>query len=230
MRWIWLFAVGALTACATLPISREEGPGCEGKAEVLSFEEACTAEHSLVALCGDEQCGLYRCQEVMDRLPEGEVVLTRGGGLSLPSVGGGAQRYWGSAQELPRDSRPVFIIPWGPKPPLLPSQLQALKEAEEERRKPHERHHIFPRAFRLWFLRKGIDIDEFVIVLEVQKHRNIHRGERGGPWNAAWLQWIMKNQGAEKAEIYRYAGQLIYEFELFGPVVPYWHQPPPMLP
>jgi uncharacterized lipoprotein (TIGR02269 family) len=225
-RWIWLLACGVLAACATTPSSEGESPGCEVAAEAISFEEACTHESSLLALCEGEQCGLYRCREVMEHLTVGRVVPTKGGGLSLPGVGFGAQRNWGSAQELPQDVRPVFIIPWRHKPPLLPSQQQALEEAKTERRKPHEQHHIFSQAFRPWFTQKGINIDEYVIPLEVQKHRSIHRGESGGPWNAAWLQWIQGHQGAEKEEIFRYAGQLIYEFELFGTVRPYWRQPP----
>jgi uncharacterized lipoprotein (TIGR02269 family) len=227
-RWLWLLVAGALAACATAPVSEREGLGCEGSSEALSFEEACADEHSLVPLCGDGQCGLYRCREVMERLPEGSVVLTRGGALSLPSVGGGAQRYLGSAQGLPQDTRPVFIIPWRHKPPLLPSQVQALKEAEAERKKPHEQHHIFSRAFRKWFEAKKINIDEYIIPLEVMKHRSIHRGANGGPWNAAWDKFIRENDDALKEEIFRHAGQLICEFELFGPVMPYSRRPPPL--
>ena len=131
---------------------------------------------------------------------------------------------------MPQDTRPVFIIPWRHKPPLLPSQQQMLEEAAKERRKPHEKHHIFPRMFRAWFTDRGINIDEYVIPLEVEKHRNIHRGANGGPWNAAWARFINEHSAIPpaKEEIYRYAGQLIYEFELFGPVIPQWKQPPPL--
>ena len=182
-----------------------------------------------MAFCAGEQCGLYRCREVMESLTVGRVVLARFRVGVLPNPQLGPQRHWGSAQEVPEDSQPVFIIPWRHKPPLLPSQQAMLEEWAKERRKPHERHHIFPRAFREWFARWGIDIDEFVIPLEVEKHRSIHRGERGGPWNAAWARFINAHQEeASKEEIYRYAGQLIYEFQLFGPVVPYWKQPPPL--
>jgi uncharacterized lipoprotein (TIGR02269 family) len=161
----------------------------------------------------------------MNYLWEGRIVPTRGGGLSLPGAQGGAQRYRGSAQELPQDTRPVFIIPWGPRPPLLPSQLQALEDTAKERQKPHEKHHIFSRAFRAFFVEKGINIDEYVMPLEVEKHRSIHRGANGGPWNAAWDTFIKANRNAKPEEIYRFAGQLIYEFQLFGPVMPYWRQP-----
>jgi uncharacterized lipoprotein (TIGR02269 family) len=113
----------------------------------------------------------------------------------------------------------------------LPSQKLMLEEAAKQRRKPHEKHHVFPRAFREWFARSGIDIDEWTMPLEVEKHRSIHRGANGGPWNAAWDKFIQAHlDPPPKEEIYRYAGQLIYEFELFGPVVPYWKQLPQPMP
>jgi hypothetical protein len=59
-------------------------------------------------------------------------------------------------------------------------------------------------------------------------------GKRRGPgmaWNAAWDRFIQAHsKGASKEESHRYAGQLIYEFELFGPVVPLWKLPPPLPP
>ncbi len=135
------------------------------------------------------------------------MVRTWGTATPLTGVGGSAQRYWGSAQEQPWDSRPVLIIPWVPKP-LLPSQLKELEETAKERNRPHEQHHVFPQAFRSWFARKMINIDKYTI----------------------WDSFIQQNAGATQEEIFRYAGQLIYEFELFGPVVPYWRKvpsPPP---
>lgn len=225
---MWLWALGALFACATTPFSELESGGAGDEGQAVSFQEACAEESSLLALCDGAQCGLYRCQEVMEHVLVGRVVPTRGVALTLPGAQG-AQRYWGSAQDLPQDTRPVLIIPWDHKPPLLPSQLAMLEEAAKERSKPHERHHIFPRAFREWFSKQGINIDEFVILLEVGKHRSIHLGKNGGPWNEAWRRFILQHlAGAPKEEIYRYAGQLIYEFELFGPVLPYWKQPPPL--
>jgi uncharacterized lipoprotein (TIGR02269 family) len=227
---MWPLVIGALAACATTPSSRGGDAGYEDAAEIVSFEEACADERSLLALCDERQCGMYRCREVMKRLAAGQIVRTWSVVEPLAEVGGAAQRYWGSAQELPCDSRPVFIIPWGPRSPLLPSQKKALEEAEVERNKPHERHHIFSQAFREWFTRKGIKIDEYVIPLELEKHRSIHHGANGGPWNAAWDKWIREHSGASKEEIFRYAGQLIYEFELFGPVMPYRFKPLQPLP
>jgi uncharacterized lipoprotein (TIGR02269 family) len=104
-----------------------------------------------------------------------------------------------------------------------------LAEAEAYRKKPHEQHHIYPRAFRSWFTEKDIDLDEYTLLLEVEEHRRIHRGAEGGPWNAAWRRFIENNRGATKDEIHRYAGKLLYEFGLLGVVAPYSRRalPPP---
>jgi hypothetical protein len=40
-------------------------------------------------------------------------------------------------------------------------------------------------------------------------------------WNQAWRQFKAANESASPAEIYRYAGELIFRFELTGPIVPY---------
>ncbi|WP_083968009.1 TIGR02269 family lipoprotein [Hyalangium minutum] len=226
----WLLAAVALAACATAPLASEE-PGCETAAEAVLAEEACANPSRLIALCAGEQCGLYRCEEVKEHLALGRVVLARGAAAVLPNPAAGAQRNWGSAQELPQDTRPVFIIPWRHRPPLLPSQQQMLDEAAKERRKPHGQHHIFPRMFKGWFTEKGINIDEYVILLGVEKHRSIHRGAKGGPWNDAWDRFIQARRAtATREEIHKYAGQLIYEFELFGPVMRFKSPPPPLPP
>jgi uncharacterized lipoprotein (TIGR02269 family) len=135
---------------------------------------------------------------------------------------------------LPENSTPVFVIPWGPKPPLLPSQKKMLEEWEAEWRRPHERHHIFPQEplLKEWFTSKGIDIHQYTILLLVDAHRRIHHPPpKGGAWNEAWRKYKRAHEDASKQEIERYAGQLLYEFELLGPVVPYyrrWTQPPPI--
>jgi uncharacterized lipoprotein (TIGR02269 family) len=225
-RWKWLLACGVLVACAAGQPSGNGTGSSDEQEQAGSFEEACEDERSLLAVCAAGQCGLYRCREIMKPLAAGRVVRTWAEVEPLAEAGIGAQRNWGSAQEVPWDTRPVFIIPWDYKPPPpLPSQLKEAEDAARERNKPHEKHHIFPQAFREWFTDKGVDIDEYLIPLTVEKHRSIHRGAKGGPWNAAWARFRDDNFDASKEEIYRYAGQLIYEFELFGPVLPHWRQP-----
>jgi hypothetical protein len=180
LRWMCLLLLGALVACATTQPAPRESADDEDTGQVVSFGEACAEASSVLVLCSGKQCGVFRCREVVKQLAAGRVVRTWGEAEPLAEVGVGAQRYWGSAQEWPWDSRPVFIIPWNSRPPLLPSQQKLLEAQAAERNKPHERHHIFPRAFREWFTKQGIDIDEYVIPLEVEKHRSIHRGANGG--------------------------------------------------
>jgi uncharacterized lipoprotein (TIGR02269 family) len=231
-RWTWLVLCFGLTACAATPSSLSEE--AEETEEVTSFEEACAEEGTLLPLCDAEQCGMYPCREVVEQLSEGRVVPALTGNLTLPGPGSTARRYWGSAEGLPKRSLPVFVIPWGPKPPLLPSQRKMLEELAAERRKPHEKHHIFPQEpdLKRWFGPKGVDIHRYTMLLPVDVHRRIHHPPpKGGPWNEAWRRYKDANPGASKQEIERYAGQLIYEFELLGPIVPYyrrWTQPPPI--
>jgi len=232
-QWWWLLMSAVLASCvASQPMARAT-EGCETEPEAASFEQLCEEDGTLLALCEQRQCGVYVCREVAEFLTAGHVVPTKGGGFSLPGAGLGVERYWGSAQGLPQSTRPVFIIPWGPSAPreLLPSQKQMLAEAEAFRKRPHEQHHIYSQAFRPWFTEKGINIDEYILLLEVPEHRRIHRGVNGGPWNEAWRVFIENNRGATPEEIHRHAGKLIYEFGLLGVVTPYrrWTpQPPPI--
>ncbi|MDY7231288.1 TIGR02269 family lipoprotein [Hyalangium rubrum] len=220
----WLLLCILLTGCAatqpTLLVEHEE------REERVSFDETCARDSTLLALCDETQCEFHACREVMKQLTAGQVVLARTGATGLPGPGSSALRYWGSAQSPPKNSQPVFIIPLGPRAPSreLPSQARLLEELEAKRRKPYERHHVFPqeKGLKAWFISKGIDIHEYTLLLELEVHRRIHQAPpQGGPWNERWRKYQQANFGASKQEILRYAGQLIYEFELWGPVIPY---------
>jgi uncharacterized lipoprotein (TIGR02269 family) len=197
---------------------------------VASFEEVCQQEGSLLAICDGQQCAAYKCWEVAEYFRVGQVVRTQGVARPppRPQPGANAQRYWGSAQGLPQHVQPVFIIPWGnTAPPLLtPGQVELLVIQQGQRSKPYERHHIYPQEERLkqWFESKGIDIHQWTLALEVEDHRRIHRGANGGPWNAAWRRFRDDNPDATRLEIELHAGKLIYEFNLYGVVVPYGRQ------
>jgi uncharacterized lipoprotein (TIGR02269 family) len=244
----WLLACCLLVACAAPQHVESTSEGCEVAAGPAPFEQLCAEDGSLLALCDEGQCGVYRCREVAEVLTPGKVVLARvrpppqlnpSTGTTrtelppLPSPGPGIERYRGSAQGPLRDLQPVFIIPWGPKPQpeLLPSQKQLLAGSQAQRSKAYEGHHIYSQEFREWFTRQGIDIDAYILPLEVEEHRRIHHGPRGGPWNAAWRKFIIAHPNAPPEQIHRYAGQLIHEFGLFGVILPYklWRlQPPPV--
>jgi uncharacterized lipoprotein (TIGR02269 family) len=229
--WVWLLLCGVLTACATTPSSaREEEAGCETAGQAVSFEEACEEEGSLLAVCDAQQCAEYRCREVAEYFRGGQVVRTQGviRPPPGPQPGTDARRNWGSAQGLPQRVRPVFTIPWGnTSPPLLtPGQVELLVSRNGQWSKPYERHHIYPqeKELKTWFEGKGIDIHQWTLALEVEEHRRSHRGPNGGPWNEAWRRYKNAHFNATKLEIELHAGQLIYEFNLYGVVVPYRRQ------
>jgi len=88
-------------------------------------------------------------------------------------------------------------------------------------------HHVFPQASDLArkFAKAGIDIDKYTLELPEAVHRCIHSGKgfgRGGKWNKAWKDFFEKYPNATAEQIYKYAGELIHEFDIDGiPVVPY---------
>ncbi len=214
-----------LASCASTHAVREDG-----EETVSSWKEACEDASSLVFLCGEDACAFYRCQDVAP----GRVVRTFSSApMARPPVlsapGSTAQRSWGSAQGLPGDARPVFIIPWyNDKPerflPLFTEEQ--LREIERAKGKPVEKHHIFPQAFKAWFKRNGINVHAWTLVLLKEDHDRIHRGANGGPWNAAWKQYIGTRDLVEKEEIWLHAGELIHRFELYGSVIPYYRRKP----
>jgi uncharacterized lipoprotein (TIGR02269 family) len=87
------------------------------------------------------------------------------------------------------------------------------------------RHHIFPQAsdLKIWFTRQGVKFHSFTLLIPEHIHRRIHSGgQRGGMWNEAWREFQDANPNAPPEAIYRHAGELIYRFELMGPIVPYF--------
>jgi hypothetical protein len=87
-------------------------------------------------------------------------------------------------------------------------------------------HHLFPQQHELalWFRRNGVDIHKFTILIPEHIHRQLHSGTgRGGMWNQAWRDYI-RSKGRDPVtpnEIHRQAVELIFRFELTGPVIPY---------
>jgi uncharacterized lipoprotein (TIGR02269 family) len=71
--------------------------------------------------------------------------------------------------------------------------------------------------------RQGVpDIHQFTILIPEYVHLRIHGGgPKGGRWNQAWRNFIEDNQAAPPEEIYRHAGELMFRFELTGPITPY---------
>ncbi|MCP3144322.1 SitA6 family polymorphic toxin lipoprotein [Pyxidicoccus xibeiensis] len=70
----------------------------------------------------------------------------------------------------------------------------------------------------------GVDIHKFTILIPEHIHRQIHSGTgRGGRWNQAWQEYRLAQGGRSVTpeELHRKAVELIFRFELTGPVVPY---------
>nr|AYM53629.1 lipoprotein [Archangium violaceum] len=214
---ICLLWVGLLAACATSSSTVPENN--ETPEVVASWEAGCEDERSLVLLCREdgEECGFFRCRDVV---PRDEVLLaSRGGGtLYIPGPSSTSRGWRGRPIGWPRGTRPVLTFRFNrhfdPKPPQL-----ALPPGR------WVKHHIFPQAEGLarWFQRQGVsDIHQFTILIPEHVHIRIHsRGPRGGLWNMAWQQFKDANPSAPSEAIYRHAGELMFRFELTGPVVPY---------
>jgi uncharacterized lipoprotein (TIGR02269 family) len=220
-KWgLWWVSL-SLAACAA---SGPEVRGQEGErlrlmeAWVVAEEEegeACEEQDSCVTLvCGEEACGIYRCEDV-ELEP---ALLAYPGGIMAPP-NSGPRRNWGRRQGRPGDGAPVFIIPWNfhNRRPQLPSEIARLQILDPIK------HHLFPQAGRLaqWFRIKGINIHRYTMVLERQVHNRIHRGPKGGPWNAEWDAFIRANDGATQAQIWEQAVKMIFRYKLMGPIVPY---------
>ncbi|WP_233261853.1 TIGR02269 family lipoprotein [Vitiosangium sp. GDMCC 1.1324] len=225
---------GLLSACAASTIDSRAGvaPPSPISDWVDGEENRGGDAECLTLLCSESQsaCALFRCEDVSPGAGgAGKVILARGGGgvmLAPPptSSSASASRYWGSAQGLPEDRLPVFVIPWHnhDRKPLLPPGVQLAIQEHVAGPGRLVKHHIFPQEFKEWFKIKGINIHEETMLLEAHVHDRIHLGARGGPWNAAWRQFIDLNGTATKEEIWRYAGELIHRFGIDGPILPYY--------
>ncbi|MCP3136483.1 SitA6 family polymorphic toxin lipoprotein [Pyxidicoccus xibeiensis] len=196
------------------------------------------ADRCTLFLCGVEACALYFCEDVdPSRIVRAQALAPvrpparpppRQAARPLP-VPVNPQRYRGSMHGLPEGAEPIFIIPWNETSEEYEARLR--KELEDSPKRTWVKHHVFPRAFKAWFNSRGINIHEWTLVLDKQVHQNIHRGEAGGPWNAEWNHYILNNIDAPRQAIHLFAVQLIFRFELSGPVVPYYSKKPiPLFP
>ncbi|WPB82443.1 TIGR02269 family lipoprotein [Archangium violaceum] len=218
-RTLCLLLVGFLAACATSTPAVGEGGAIPEPEVVASWEEGCEDERSLVLLCQEEgeECGFFRCHEVV---PGEEVLLaSRGGGpIYIPGPSSTPRGWRGRPLGWPRSTRPVLTFRFNrhfdPKPPQL-----ALPPGR------WARHHLFPQAreLREWFEARGVtNIHQYTLLIPEHVHIRIHsRGPKGGLWNQAWKDFKEVRPNASPEAIYRHAGELIFRFELTGPVVPY---------
>ena len=221
--------------------------GCAASEPALREREAegDSADTCLTLLCDEEVCGFYRCEDVAGAMAASEgaevapggvvkALDMQGLGVYPPGYSGSPMRYWGRPLPLQREQGAVFIIPWRNHHlrKLLPSQKQLIEEANRNLNRPHEKHHIFPQEFKAWFELNGINIHQWTMFIEAELHQDIHRGPSGGPWNAAWRQYIQgkRRRKVAKEEIWKHAWELCVRFGLMAPLQPYYGKtqlPPP---
>nr|WP_279637807.1 TIGR02269 family lipoprotein [Corallococcus aberystwythensis] len=211
MGWLWLVM---LLGCASAPgPSPAEARECEDRDE----------DQCLTHVCEDDVCALFRCED----LSPDRIVRTRGAMPVAPifvAPGSGPQRTWGSAQGLPRDAVPVMVFRWHRRE-KLPSELRREKAQQEWAKRPKERHHIFPQAFKAHFDDKRIDIHKYVLMIDAEVHARIHRGKQGGPWNEDWRTFIAQDPASIPIpEYFEHASWMIQKYELFGLPMTYWQQ------
>lgn len=157
MRLCWLLLlVAALSACA----SAQAEKGLYDP--TATWDAADTADgdcgdnddaRCLVPACTPAGCGLYRCED----LAQGRIVQARGVSAVRPPAN--SQRNWGCSQAIPGAALPVMVFQWR-RPEELPSQREFERRLAEWRKRPHERHHIFPQAYADYFKSKGINVHQ----------------------------------------------------------------------
>jgi uncharacterized lipoprotein (TIGR02269 family) len=229
MRLWLLLLVGALQACATTAhTTTTYVPTAAWDAADHSEEECGDAEEDecLTPACTPSGCGLYRCED----LEPIRIVRARGAAAMRPPADG--QRNRGGSQALPGAALPVLVFQWY-RPEELPSQKETARRLALWRQRPHERHHIFPQAFKGHFKRKGINIHQWTLVLDAAEHARVHRLKDRGPWNTEWSAWItLHGITATKAMHFEFASYLIQKYNLWGMPATYWQtfELPPLPP
>lgn len=208
-----------LWACAT------SSPGTRAREEAERREdcEHADAEQCVVLSCEEEECALFDCEDVdAEALARGtsqhEVVLARG--RYRPPYRSPAFRNHRNTGIRP-GARPRMVFHFRYRQGFLPALPR------EPGKLVH--HHLFPQqpSLAIWFQRNGVDIHKFTILIPEHVHRQIHSGTgRGGMWNQAWrdYQLAQGSRPVSPEELHRKAVELIFRFELTGPVVPH-HTP-----
>jgi len=134
------------------------------------------------------------------------------------SEGAGAANL---AENIEQNVDNVLDIAENASPIIDPARL--LQAPNNIARNPY--HHVFPQRTDLAerFCKSGIDIDQYAIQLDTDVHIGIHKGApRGGLWNKSWEEYFITNPNATSIDIYKKAGELIYNHGIDGkPVIPY---------
>ncbi|MCE9674096.1 TIGR02269 family lipoprotein [Myxococcus stipitatus] len=219
MRWTWLLLTAAAAlSCATVPLTDDhDDTECDDP----------EADRCLMPACVGEVCGLYICEDLVAASPS--VVRARFPGAPVRPPIANPQRNWGAPLAGPAP-QPVLVIHWY-RPEQLPSQVEAEQQAKEWARRPKERHHIFPQAFRGYFRGRGINVHDWTLWMALDEHQYLHRLPYRGPWNTEWDEWIRSTKGqATKAANYERASYMVQRYNLFGIPMTYWQAAPSLQP
>lgn len=182
--------------------------------------EHSSTEQCVAVACEGGDCGLFDCVDVdMEALvrASGAPAVELAQGAFRPPHRPPAFRNWRNTG-IRAGARPRMVFHFRYRQGFLPALPR------EPGKLVH--HHLFPQQPLLaqWFLRSGIDIHKFTILIPEHIHRQIHGGTgRGGLWNEAWREYYRAHGGRPlpPKELHRKAVELIFRFELTGPVVPY---------
>nr|WP_141325786.1 TIGR02269 family lipoprotein [Myxococcus sp. AB025B] len=186
-----------------------------GEAAVVGTCSRAHEEECVVLACDGGACGLFGCEDVDTGAPQVEPALAMRPPPRAPPAFRNHRSLGLRAGARPRMTfhfryREGFV-------PALPREPGKLVH-----------HHLFPQQPELaqWFRANGVDIHKFTILIPEHIHRKIHSGTgRGGLWNQAWRNYrtSKSKQGGlvTPEELHRKAVELIFRFELTGPVVPY---------
>lgn len=218
--WMMLLCGLLVTACASTNPTWQRWEAAEADVEECDDPGA---DRCTMLLCGVGACGLYLCEDVKPgSIVHAQAVAPVQSPAPSPfPTPNNPQRYWGSTQGLPGDAVPVFIIPWNESSEEYAARLRM--EQENAPKRTWVKHHVFPQEFKTWFTLKGVNIHSWTIVIEKSIHEKIHAGRMGGPWNAEWRSYINQNlHSANVQSIHLFATQMLFRFDLGGPIVPYY--------
>ena len=212
MRLLALLPTLLLGACAASSTGVPTWEKTDGACEYAG------AEQCVAVACEGGDCGLFDCADVeMEAMVSGAPVVELAQSASRPPHRPPAFRNWRTTGIRP-GARPRMVFHFRYRQGFLPALP----------REPGKlvKHHLFPQQPDLaeWFLQSGVDIHKFTMLIPEHIHRQIHSGTgRGGMWNQAWQEYRRSLRGniATPEELHRKAVELIFRFELTGPVVPY---------
>lgn len=221
--WLLLLA-GVVGACAST--ANPEGLAYEPAEEWedTDTEEGCDEGDEDVCLfpvCSADSCALYRCEDLEpDRLAHGRTASAVRPSVRPPS---NSRSNRVAPQTIPAEPVMVFRFYVSGSQEELPSQAEARRRLAAWKRRPKERHHIFPQALKPYFSSKGINVHDWVLIIDAKEHARLHKEKDRGPWNTDWKAWIKKTQSrAGKAAHFEQASFMINKYNLWGLPITYW--------